>query len=341
MTAGIAIKKGLSAIFSGCGLFSLLERYCLGNRAFVLMYHRVLDHMDSYEMYVQPGMYVTSKTFEQQISFLSSTYRILPLEELIGKANRKENMGGCCAITFDDGWLDNYTEAFPLLQKYRVPATIFLATAFIGTNRLFWPEEICWLLEHQQQLKDMPSVADDPEPIQVFKREIKKKQSETRELFLDNIIQCMKRQSPEERNQILDYYREFSKTPNIFRQMMNWEETDEMRSSGLITFGAHTVHHELLDQLPLSNVRTEIFQSKADIEQKLGVNVTTFSYPNGNYTENIVKMLNEGNFAGAVTTRKGFLGHQTPRMEIPRIAIHDDISCTIPMLQGRILLETF
>jgi len=339
MTTGIAIKKGISALMSACGLFSILESYRVADRAFILMYHRVLRHVDPHGINVQPGMYVTSRTFERQISFLASTHQILPLEELIGKANRNESMGGCCAITFDDGWRDNYTEAFPLLEKYRVPATVFLATSFIGTNRLFWPEEICWLLEHQHTLKNKP--VDDPVAVQIFKREIKEYRSETRDKFLDNIITSMKRRSPVERNQVLDYYRKCSTGSDISRQMLNWEEVDEMQSSGLITFGAHTVKHELLDQLPLSDVRTEIFQSKTDIEQKLGVNVTTFSYPNGNYTEDIVKMLNEFDFAGAVTTRKGFLGHQTPRMEIPRIAIHEDISGTIPMLQGRILLETF
>jgi len=69
--------------------------------------------------------------------------------------------------------------------------------------------------------------------------------------------------------------------------------------------------------------------------------VTTFAYPNGNYDENVQHVLQECVFAGAVTTKKGFLGRDTPLMEIPRIGIHEDISNTIPMFRARILLEKF
>jgi hypothetical protein len=73
----------------------------------------------------------------------------------------------------------------------------------------------------------------------------------------------------------------------------------------------------------------------------VGGKIKTFAYPNGNYNENVMKVLRDCNFECAVTTRKGFLGPETPLMEIPRIGIHEDISNTVPMFRGRILLEIF
>lgn len=339
MTVGIIIKKGLSVFLSRCGLFSALGHYRLADKAFVLMYHRVLCQDSSLDTYVQPGMYVTSKSFDSQVSFLKKNYQILLLEELIEKINRNEKISGCCAITFDDGWRDNYTDAFPILKKHNAPATIFLATALIGTNKLFWPEEICWHLDRHPLTRDAGATGASRVP--TFLNEIGKYSSHNRELYLNNVIEILKRYSPDKRNKVLDSFRERSKRPYPSRQMLNWEEAREMIKSGLITFGAHTARHEILDQLSISEARTEISQSKNDIEQKLGVKVRTFAYPNGNSNESIQNILKEYDFVGAVTTRKGFLSRNMPLLEISRIGIHEDICNTVPLFRGRILLETF
>lgn len=335
----IMIKKGLSAVLSSCGLFSILDYYLLEDKAFILMYHRVLCEDCSRDTYIQPGMFVTCKSFERQVSFLSERYQILLLEELIEKINRNEKIGGCCAITFDDGWMDNYTNAFPVLKKYQAPATIFLATAFIGTSRLFWPEEICWHLERQSPVGQ--ATANCSSPVLRFRREVENYPSDNRDFFLNKVIEVFKGYSPDDRNSVLEYFRGMGRFPYPLRQMLSWEEADEMSKSGLIAFGAHTAEHEILDQLPISKVKGEISRSKEDIEQKLGVSVTTFAYPNGNSNENIQEILQECKFVGAVTTRKGFLGRHTQLLEIPRIGIHEDICNTSAMFQARILLEKF
>ena len=90
-------------------------------------------------------MYVTTDTFDRQIQFLKKKFEVVHLEELLSNVLSGRQIGRHCAITFDDGWLDNYTQAFPILTKYQIPATIFLSTGLIGTNRLFWPEEFSLL----------------------------------------------------------------------------------------------------------------------------------------------------------------------------------------------------
>jgi peptidoglycan/xylan/chitin deacetylase (PgdA/CDA1 family) len=123
--------------------------------------------------------------------------------------------------------------------------------------------------------------------------------------------------------------------------MLSWDEAREMSLSGLVRFGSHTVNHEILDQVPLEKARDEITLSREEIEHRLGGTVRTFAYPNGNYSESIRDFLAENGFNAAVTTRKGFLTREMPLMEIPRIAIHEDVSNTIPMFRSRILLRKF
>lgn len=335
----IAAKRIIMAILSGSGFFSVLEKYYLRNKNFILMYHRVLNSVESQRLYVQPGMFVSTASFEKQIVFLKDRFEVIFLEDLVEKVLNGEAIGGFCAITFDDGWRDNYTDAFSLLEKYRVPATIFLATGFVGTDKIFWPEELCYYLKQNLAAKSA-SYGAPPSFIR-FCKEISVYHQCIRETFFDRSIKILKGYSPGNREEILEYFRDMLGTDSFPRQMLNWDEVQQMFASGLVRFGAHTVNHEMLDQVSLQKARDEITKSREDIEHNLGGRVSTFAYPNGNYTESIRNILTESGFNAALTTRKGFLAKGMPLMEIPRIAIHEDVSNTIPMFRSRILFNKF
>jgi len=339
MTGKIIVKLMLSNLMSSMGIHSLLERLCFSDKAFILMYHRILTSGGKQPYFIQPGMFVTAATFEKQIDFLKDRFEVVFFEDLVKKMLNGEDIGGFCAITFDDGWRDNYTDAFPILEKYRVPATIFLASGFVGTDRMFWPEEICYYLDRKKINKS--ACSDAPRSFICFVEEISKCHRCKREMFFDRCIEILKGYSPNEREEILEYFRGILMVEPFPRQMLSWDEAQEMSASGLVRFGAHTVNHEILDQVPLQKAREEIFKSRAEIEHRLGCRVSTFAYPNGNHSESIRLVLAENGFSAAVTTRKGFLGSGMPVMEVPRIAIHEDVSNTIPMFRSRILLRKF
>lgn len=108
-------------IFFLLGLFSS----GLKKQASILMYHSIGDNKTFYT--------VKPETFARQLDYLKDKkIKAIKLSELAGKIRRKENIGGCVCLTFDDGYLDNFINAFPLLKKHNFPATIFLATDFIG-----------------------------------------------------------------------------------------------------------------------------------------------------------------------------------------------------------------
>jgi len=335
----IFVKKTISRYLEMIGSLALFERCKLNNKAFALMYHRILKQTNSQIVNVQSGMFVSADSFAKQINFLKDRYEIVFLEDIVDKITNGNDIDGLCAITFDDGWRDNFTNAFPILKAYSVPATIFLATDYVGTDRLFWPEELCLYLD--QNMFGKPGFDIAPPSYIRFSEEISCLRQYGRETFFDKSIQILKGYAPRDREEILGCIRGMLKADPVPRQMMNWDEAREMLSSGLVRFGAHTASHEILDQVPLQTARDEIAKSCADIVQNLGGKVSSFAYPNGNYTESIQKFLTESGFKVAVTTCKGFIAHNTPVMEVPRIAIHEDVSNTIPMFRSRILFRRF
>lgn len=339
MTGKIVIKRMFSELLSLCGVHSLMEHFCFSHKAFILMYHRVLASGGNQPYFVQSGMYVSASSFEKQIAFLRDRFEVVFFEDLVEKVLNGGDISGHCAITFDDGWLDNYTDAFPLLKKYRVPATIFLATGFVDRGKIFWPEEICCYLD--RSMGDMLTFDSAPPSYVRFSEEISRYSQGIRETFFNRSIEILKRYSPGEREEILGYLRDMFKTDPMLRQILSWDEAREMLSSGLVRFGAHTVNHEILDQVPLQKVRDEISASREAIERRLGGKVRSFAYPNGNHNNSIRMVLKESGFDAAVTTRKGYLSTGTPLMEVPRIAIHEDVSNSIPMFRSRILFRTF
>ena len=120
---------------------------------------------------------------------------------------------------------------------------------------------------------------------------------------------------------------------------MNWDEAIDMAESEFVSFGAHTVNHEILDQVSFETAEFEILRSCKEIEEKLSNRVCLFAYPNGNFNQTIKKILKRKGLKAAVTTRKALMTASTDILEIPRIGMHEDVGNTIPFFLARILLK--
>lgn len=116
--------------FSGIiGLYKLLRTRSQRHIAVVLMYHRVSDDGN------QPDITVSTRKFERHMSYLAGSFDVVTIDEIVGGyiSGRKWEKD-VAAVTFDDGFKDNYTDAYPILKKYRIPATVFVATDHIGSD---------------------------------------------------------------------------------------------------------------------------------------------------------------------------------------------------------------
>ena len=331
------VKSFLAFILYYSGVLPGYLRYKLKNKAFILMYHRIIDKDLQSPFPVQPGMYVTPDNFGKQVKFLKDKFKIISLDVLVERLKNGEDVSGCCVLTFDDGWRDNYTNAFPILKKHQVPATIFLATGFIDTQKWFWPEEVslslAWLYQNKM---------DSSKLLGILQKLFDKSQFYSCGLpcdAIDRFIDKLKQYEPQQRERVVAALKDVCPATKHERILMNWNEVQEMANSGLISFGAHTVSHTLLDQLTVENARYEIKKSKEDIEKRIEKQVNLFAFPNGNYNKKVLAILRDTKFAAAVTTRRGYIDMSTHLLELPRIAMHDDISYTLPLFLWRLLIR--
>jgi peptidoglycan/xylan/chitin deacetylase (PgdA/CDA1 family) len=239
------------------------------------MFHRILPQgEDCYD----PEMATSKEAFADFLDWLNQNYRVVSLDllvsQLAGTIDRKKPV---CAITFDDGWLDNFIHAFPLLKARGVPATIFLPVRFIGTKRRFWQERLSfflvkvWQLEIRRVLIEesarffpwFPPAYDCLSHNGQLKRFLMTRPSEEAEEFVRSLAETA-------RLDVLSSDRAF----------MNWDEVREMKGTG-ISFGSHTLNHTLLPNTEPAKAIQEIRESREELKEHIGDEVTAFSYPWG------------------------------------------------------------
>jgi peptidoglycan/xylan/chitin deacetylase (PgdA/CDA1 family) len=305
----------------------------------ILAYHRVVSDKELVRYYIQPGMYVKSDVFEMQIKFLREHFTILSFAELldIWEQNKWDNTRRYCVITFDDGWLDNYLYAYPVLKKYNIPATIFLTTSYICTTQWFWPDKMSFLLQRYYTNGIQPNQKEAIKDF--FKRypwliiDNEKIMSQALEIAIEK---CKDFSHDEINNIIIGLSKLLNALPPDNRLLLDWREVKEM-SNHNISFGSHSSNHMILTKLSTQEIQKELEESQ-HILTKMGINyVPVFCYPNGDYTDKIVEQVKTSGYQAAVSTKLGFEGTSPPnRYSLKRICIHNDISKTLPLFTYRL-----
>jgi len=272
--------------------YAFLRRIVTKSQIAILAYHRVSPSRDGY----YGDMSVSPENFENQIRYLSQNFEVLSLGDLVNLVRLGAVPDKAAAVTFDDGYRDNYVHALPILKKYDIPATVFLATGHIGTGEVFWWDEVWYALCHSATERvDLEGVGSCPLTSEV---------NELREESITAIVETLKRIPDTRRSSLVEKVISKCKVqiPNDLGEqlMLSWREVEEMNCEG-IAFGSHGVHHLLLTDIPLEQVRKEAIQSKNTIQEKLGKEVTAFSYPYGSFNAQVVETVKNAGFAYAVT----------------------------------------
>lgn len=328
MVTSVQIKTLISSSLYHTGITNyLLSRYS-PEKNVILMYHRVLPG-GILPNGIQPGMYVFSDTFERHISLLKKKFSLVSLEQLLRSENEEGGGRHKCALTFDDGWRDFYDQAFPVLKSHQVPATVFLPTDFIGTEKWFWTDRLASLLMRGEDIRaainsgkntDNPlvdNILNFPGPPNAR---------------IEAAISLLKLRRQEEIEEILREI-SFFLTRNLEspqRAFLTWDEVREMSASGLVSFGSHTTSHRILTTLEEGEIQKELSESKAKLlEEKVVMpNFVPFCYPNGNFNEQITRMVQNAGYSLALSTEFGWAGKDDDVFTLKRIPIHDDITST-------------
>ena len=291
----------------------------------ILMFHRVT------EVFFDVSLLVKRKTFEECLKYITQSYPVISMDFLSQNFDTWENIpDDSFVITFDDGWIDFHDTAYPILSRLKVPATVYLTTGFVSSKCSYWQERLNDLLlqilankkvflkkdniistpEVNLKLKDLISKGEDTQIIFKFIGYLKKC---THDIILKTI------------SDLEVHLKEYSikSVENRHRFFVNWDELNSIKEAD-ISFGSHTVNHPILTNEQTDVIEDEINSSKEIIEKETGRGVFHFCYPNGNYNDEIRRVVSES-YKSACSTRAGFVSKSSDIYSLNRIGINEEM----------------
>jgi len=245
------------------------------NGLYCFNFHRIGDPKDTP---FDPCVFsCDSKEFKKHLTFLKNNFKIVSLDDVKTIIEQTNPINEKIAlITFDDGYIDNYEVAFPILKSLNIPATFFITTNLIGSNIIPWWDEIAW---HIKQC------AGKSVKLSNWKKAIAINKTVTKQ-NIRSVLQLFKSDPKNIEKQLIEL-RDISNTPipkdicsNLF---MSWPQLKEISENDM-TIGAHSHTHKIFSTLSKSELDFELIQSKSLIELALNTNVSCLSYPIGSST---------------------------------------------------------
>ncbi|MFV0476231.1 MAG: polysaccharide deacetylase family protein [Parahaliea sp.] len=288
----------------------------------ILNYHRVLPKADP----LCPSI-PSQDEFRWQMQLLAETMTPLPLHEAIERQSKGDLPPRAVCVTFDDGYADNADVAYPVLKDYAIAATIFVATAFRHGGQM-WNDALINFVRNANS----GSYAINGIPFQLKDNILSRRQS------VNEILLAVKHLPMQERQAAVDTLLATSEA--ITDNPMMTESQLKQLDKSLISIGAHTVNHPILQSISDEEALWEISESRRCLQQLLGCDIDLFAYPNGvmekDFSDKHIEMLKETGYKAAVTTHKGIVTRSCNRFLMPRFTPWDK---TPARFLGRLLLN--
>jgi peptidoglycan/xylan/chitin deacetylase (PgdA/CDA1 family) len=284
-----------------------------------LNYHRIGDGRSSI---FDRGLWsATPEGFDRQLRWLKAHLDVISPADLPHVLRVKR--GRHVVLTFDDGYEDNYTAAYPILRAHRLQATFFVATGFIDEPRLPWWDEIAWMVRRSER-RSVALPAYMPAPISFDEPD--------RAGAVRALLWTYYRLPTAGTGQFLDALGEATGSGrygarSVERVWMTWDMLREMRAGGM-TIGGHTVNHPILSRMPREEQWKEISGCGRRLEEELGDPMRIFSYPAGqrdSFNSDTRECLREAGVQTAFTYSGGFRRlSQWDDYDVPRSAVEQD-----------------
>ncbi len=303
--------------------------------AVVLMYHRISEYeTDPWDLCVTPS------NFDDQLRLVKKNFDIIPMHHLAGRLLRREPVKGLASITFDDGYQDNYDHARKILLDHNIPATFFFTTLFRQSHKKYWWDELEQLILREPILPEFANMVIGSEsissclsPAHILSASTEEENRRWRygqppsnsrlRLFVD-LWTRMKEMRVSERNMALEAVKVWACVPSVSTPpIMTEDHIRDLTSDSLFEAGAHSVNHPALGTLTTAEQKSEIEDSKRQLEDILAHPVSGFAYPYGHYDGNTPKLVEGAGFRFAVTTCARFVARRDSPFEIPRYHVRD------------------
>jgi peptidoglycan/xylan/chitin deacetylase (PgdA/CDA1 family) len=286
------------------------------------MFHRVCPESSTPRIRGNAGLEVTPEYLKNTITFLrQNNYEIVPLSRIDKLINSNNIAKKFAVFTFDDGYLDNYIHAYPILKEHEVPFTIYITTNLPDGEAILW-----WYL-----LEDLILQENQIEfQLNGRRHQYSCTSHLQKEWAYQEIHKLILNGPSSELNQrILQVFKKYN--INLLKKTLEvaltWDQIKEMSKDPLVEIGAHTINHHALSKLTDAAAHKEIEGSRNKIESKIGQKVEHFCYPFGTSNEvgeREFEIVKNCSFKTSTTTCAAniFSEHKNLLEQLPRIAIN-------------------
>ena len=327
------IKSKLKMVAVGAAQFSIIQDLAFRiNRAktVFLAYHGV----SSDDRTNLPWTHLSETAFCRQMRFLKKYFDCISIDEALARDGQKTKKPGA-VVTFDDGYRNNLDNALPVLKQLEIPATIYITTGNMLNRELFWHDKI-WLSAEKSAAAfvDLRQISANLSTYNLDRKDRKWRDG------LTQLLEDVKKLDAVHRDEIvIEITRKFLEGSRTDLGSIRLENNDfiplnkrdvrELAEQPLITIGAHTHCHNLLDRIPIAQAVKSILISKKTLEDLIGFKVNHFAYPNGNYSHALIRALREAGFKSSVAFQRGYMRYGDNPFSIPRYGVGSDLSFSV------------
>lgn len=288
-------RDGLLSLLGAVGVNGVCRKL-LKKQPRILMFHKIypVEATDNHSGFIDAAM------FREILCYLKENYNLYMLKDLVAyRQKHGEFPDHSAVLTFDDGYKSFKDIALPILESLEAPATIFICPELVDNSETIWPDQL------ESAFEAGRTSLTDRDELRTLTQELKKLNSgERQEKILGLLTQ----------GDVIDATNENS-------MLMDWGDLRLVAQNPLVEIGSHSLTHAILANESIECARNEIFGSKALIEERVGKEVFSFCYPNGqegDFRESDVKSLQEAGYSCAVTSEFGLPSQDTSEFKLPR-----------------------
>jgi peptidoglycan/xylan/chitin deacetylase (PgdA/CDA1 family) len=337
MSIGKAARNAAKKAFVASGAFGLAHKLA-APAAVILRYHSIQDHPEQFANTIGCDSIHATSIFERHMELIARRFSAVSLDDVALFLNGDKTLPQrAVAITFDDGYKDNFRYAAPILNRFGIPATFYVLVGAVDRSKAPW---YC-VLRHAFWTARNPKWTD---PATSTVHDLT--DSRTREAAFTDAAGICARSSPSAREDLVEsatHSLEPEPFPNENDLMMTWDDARMLAKSGHIV-GSHTVSHPNVAHVSADDAHSELADSKIKLEKELGTPVKHFSYPhpalNPSWNESTLKITEELGYATAVTTTVGAVRSDARPLAIPRTYIPREESEFLWHLERTLLFRT-
>jgi peptidoglycan/xylan/chitin deacetylase (PgdA/CDA1 family) len=284
----------------------------------VLLFHGVVPDADTNPVNFG-GKLISPEQLRTFLHRLERIFRAISIDEFVEAAMKRQKIKNAMVITFDDGYSNVYTEAFPVLRELGFPFCVFMTTGNIDTDAVLWTDILPHAIFTTEEATLPEGILDHDLPLRT---------DAEKHRAVAELKNLLKQKPLEEVNDIIDSICERLRVPRQTRELQKFstltsQQIKEMSDSGVV-FGGHTVTHPILSRESVNRIQEEVVGCKEALERITGKTVRYFAYPNGtrdDFNQTVKDELRRAGYVAAFTTIAGLYYEGDDLSEVKRIGV--------------------